>query len=174
MAWSSIKRCGRTSPAVLFFMLYSFIEEWPSVRADSASPKEKKCIGTFRNQIFYAHRTGIWTRLSHSTAMEKIIFKKPHGGLVEIYFMHFLSCSCKIFKCCSFSFIIVLKNQPLQMYIVLSLYELRLRAESRIIEYWGKVFLSPLSEYHRQTGPWYSLNGDKVLYLNIHLYMVRP
>ena len=25
-----------------------------------------------------------------------------------------------------------------------------------------------------QTGPWYSLNGDKVLYLNIHLYMIRP
>ena len=24
-----------------------------------------------------------------------------------------------------------------------------------------------------QTGPWYSLNGDKVLYLNIHLYMIR-
>ena len=25
-----------------------------------------------------------------------------------------------------------------------------------------------------QTGPWYSLNGDKVLYLNNHLYMIRP
>ena len=25
-----------------------------------------------------------------------------------------------------------------------------------------------------QTSPWYSLNGDKVLYLNIHLYMIRP
>ena len=24
-----------------------------------------------------------------------------------------------------------------------------------------------------QTGPWYSLNGDIVLYLNIHLYMIR-
>ena len=25
-----------------------------------------------------------------------------------------------------------------------------------------------------QTGPWYSLNGDKVLCLNIHLYMIQP